>query len=82
MVYCPICARAVLALIVQQIHTRCGVDRLGHEHKASDAHLLLEDILYLTTTPPDEEAAVMRIMCTALEEMDSYIGDCAGGDHA
>ena len=80
-VFCSICARAVLAPIVQLIHTRCGVDRLPNEQKSSDAHQLLQAILSLTTTSPDEEAAVMRIMGTSLVELDGYIDD-AEGDHA
>ena len=76
-VFCPICARAVLAPIVQLIHTRCGVD----EHKASNAHQLLQAILSLTTTPPDEEAAVMRIMGSAIVVLYDYIDD-AEVDHA
>lgn len=78
---CPSCARAVLAPIVQHIHTWCGVALLSDEHKASDGHLLLQAILSLVTTPPDDEAAVMRIMGAALDEMGGYI-DEARGDHA
>ena len=79
--FCPICARMVLVSIVQDIHTRCGVDRGADEHKETDAHLLLQIILSLTMTPPDFEAAVVRIMGTVLVELEGYV-DEAGGDHA
>ena len=79
--YCPICARAVLAPIVKLIHTRCGMESLSREPQTSAAHHLLQAILSLATTPPDEEAAVMRIMADALAVLGDYIDD-AEADHA
>ena len=73
--YCPACARAVLAPIVRRGHARC-VD----EDNGSDDVELLQAILSLTTTPPDDAAAVMRIICPALVELHAYIGQ-VGGHH-
>ena len=64
---CPACARVAIAPVVQTAHTRCDVD------DPNDDHHLLAAIVSLTTTPPDHAAAVMRILCPALEELDRYI---------
>ena len=78
MVFCATCARAVLAPIVGLIHTRCSD---GVEHHLSDGHLLLQVILSLATTPPDEEGTVLRIMGPVLGELGCYV-EGAGADHA
>ena len=51
MPYCPACARAALAPIVRRGHARC-VD----QGNGSDDDELLQAILSLTTTPPDDAA--------------------------
>ena len=60
-VYCPNCARAVLTPIVELAQSRCGSD------------LLLDTILALTVTPPDHTAALLRILCPAMVELDAYV---------
>ena len=67
-VYCPNCARAVLTPIVELAQSRCGSDPL------------LDTILALTITPPDHAAAVLRILCPALVELDAYV-EQVGGRH-
>ena len=60
-VICPSCARAVLAPIVEIAQSRCSGDPL------------LDAIHALTTTPPDEEAAVLRLMAPALTALVDYV---------
>ena len=67
-VYCPNCARAVLTPIVEFAQSRC------------DSDPLLDTILALTVTPPDHAAAVLRILCPALVELDAYV-EQVGGHH-
>ena len=67
-VYCPNCARAVLTPIVELAQSRCGSDPL------------LDTILALTVTPPDHTAALLRILCPALVELDAYV-EQVGGSH-
>ena len=68
-IFCAICARGVLSLMVLDITGRCGGDPL------------LDAILALALTPPDHTAAVTRILCPALEELDAYVAQL-GGHHA
>ena len=67
--YCGSCARAVLIPIIQRIQARC------------DGDPLLDINLALTMTPPDEEAAVLRVLSPALVELDGYV-EQIGGRHA
>ena len=67
--YCGSCARAVLTPIVQLVQSRCGDDAL------------LDATLALTMTPPDEAAAVLRILCPAMVELNAYV-EQIGGRHA
>ena len=79
--FCPVCCRAVICHVVGEINARRSVDRAAIQHERTDAHLLLEAIRSLATTPPGEEAAVMTIIDPAMHALGGYIA-AAEGRHA
>ena len=66
--FCPGCTRLALAHIVGLAQSRCGTDPL------------LDVVLVLMVTPPDHAAAVIRIICPAIVELDGYV-EQIGGRH-
>ena len=64
--HCPSCARPLPIPIIRSVQARC------------DGAPLLDTILALTVTPPDEESAVMLILCPALVELAVYVGKSGG----
>lgn len=64
-VFCPSCARAVLASFVELAQSRCVPDPL------------LDAIYALTTTPPDDEAVVLRLMEPVWTVLADYVGGAA-----
>ena len=66
--FCPDCTRLALAPIVELAQSRCGSDPL------------LDAVLALMVTPPDHAAAVIRIICPAIVELDAYV-EQVGGHH-
>ena len=60
-VFCPSCARAVLATVVELAQSRCGDDPL------------LNIIHALTTAPDADEAAVLRLMAPSVTALADYM---------
>ena len=60
-VICPICARAVLAPIVEAVQSRCAADPL------------LAAVRLLTVTPSDKEAVVQRLIAPAFTALADYV---------
>ena len=61
-VFCPSCARAVIATVVELAQARSKCDPL------------IDVINALTTTPPGEETAVLRLLEPALTALADYVG--------
>ena len=64
--FCPDCTRLALAYFVELAQARCGADPL------------LDAALALMVTPPDHAAAVIRIICPAIMELDAYVEQVVG----
>ena len=68
-IYCAVCTRGVLIPILTRAQSRSAADPLIHV------------ILFLTTTPPEMDAVVVRILAPALVELDGFVAQ-VGGRHA
>lgn len=65
-VFCPQCARAALIPIVELAQSRSAGDQL------------LDSIAFFTKTPPEMEAAVLRVLAPALAALEDHVGQIAG----
>ena len=67
-VFCPPCARAALIPIVELAQSRSAGDPL------------LDSIAFFTQTPPEMEAAVLRVLAPALASLEDHV-ERIGGRH-